>query len=312
MNSFLKKSLLFSLPILLVAISFELLLRRIPNDYQYKKDYLDKNSKSIQTLFLGSSHSYFGINPEFTQSKSFNASYMSQSYKYDLKILKKYDGKWDSLKCIAIPVSYFSLFWNLETGIESWRTKNYMIYYGFNCSANVKDYSEFLSNTFKVNFLKLYSFYWVKQNTINCTDLGFGLDYNSKYKKELIKSAAERAKVHTAKDFEFFNQNKEYLTQIVQFAKARNIKIVLYTPPAYSTYVEKLDKKQLDYTIQTAEELQKNYKNVTYLNFMTDKRFQENDFYDVDHLNEIGAKKLTLLVDSCQLPVDRNKLSKVN
>lgn len=293
------------MPILLIAISFEVLLRRIPNDYQYKKDYLDKNSSSVQTLFLGSSHSYFGINPIYTHSKSFNASYMSQSYKYDLKILKKYDGKWNELKCIALPVSYFSLFWNLETGIESWRTKNYMIYYGFNSSGNIKDYSEFLSNTFKTNFLKLYSFYWVKQNTINCTDLGFGLDYNSKYKKDLKTGGAERAKIHTATDYKFFNPNKEYLTEIVEFAQARNIKIVLYTPPACANYIENLNSKQLEYTIETAEELQKKYNNVQYYNLMTDKNFKENDFYDVDHLNEIGAKKLTGIVDSYSLIVIR-------
>jgi hypothetical protein len=37
---------------------------------------------------------------------------------------------------------------------------------------------------------------------------------------------------------------------------------------------------------------------VKYLNLLTDKAFDEKDFYDADHLNEIGAKKFTLKIDS--------------
>ena len=35
-----------------------------------------------------------------------------------------------------------------------------------------------------------------------------------------------------------------------------------------------------------------------YYNFLTDKSFIAEDYYDADHLNEIGAKKLTLKIDS--------------
>ena len=69
-------------------ISFELLLRNIPNDYSFKKNYLNTKSNSIEVLFLGSSHIYYGINPEYISRNSFNGSHISQSLNFDLEILE--------------------------------------------------------------------------------------------------------------------------------------------------------------------------------------------------------------------------------
>ncbi len=68
------------------------------------------HSKSVEILCLGSSHAYFGINPDFISPPCFNAAHPSQSLKYDFEIVKKYQDKWESLKVIVIPVDYFSLF----------------------------------------------------------------------------------------------------------------------------------------------------------------------------------------------------------
>ena len=109
----------------------EVVLRNIPNDYIYKKKYLDVYSNEIETLVLGSSHSFYGVNPAFFFKNTFNASHISQSFDYDLEILEKYDGYLGELKTVVIPISYFSLFHKLESGSESWRIKNYIIYYLF-------------------------------------------------------------------------------------------------------------------------------------------------------------------------------------
>ena len=131
MNKFIQKSLLFCAPVLIFMLIMELLLRNIPNDYSYKKNYLDQHSNEIETLFLGSSHAYYAINPEFIHSTSFNAAYFSQSLDYDIEILKKYYKQSIKLKYIVVPIDYLSLYNRLETGVESWRIKNYIIYYYF-------------------------------------------------------------------------------------------------------------------------------------------------------------------------------------
>jgi hypothetical protein len=45
--------------------------------------------------------------------------------------------------------------------------------------------------------------------------------------------------------------------------------------------------------------------NVRYLDLHNDKRFGKNDFFDADHLDEIGAKKLTLILNDT-LKMQRN------
>jgi hypothetical protein len=299
---FIKKASLYALIMLVFILVFEGFLRHIPNDYTYKKIFLDQHSNTIETLFLGNSHAYFDLNPAYFSDNCFNAAYVSQSLNYDVEILEKYDGKWNKLQSIVIPISYFTLFSTLETSIESWRVKNYMIYYGFNSSYKIKNYSEFLSNDNQINLLKLYAYYWSKQNTISCSKLGFGLDYNSKSQINLEESGLEASKRHTIAHFNDFEENKNYLLRLIQFTKTRHIKVYLFTPPAYFTYRNSLNKTQLNKTVETVESIQKENNHVVYVNYLTDSTFVKTDFYDADHLNEIGAKKMTLMIRDLVAP----------
>ena len=73
MRKFSIKTLLFVVPILLLAVIIEIFLRLIPNDYLHKKKYLDAHSCDIETLILGSSHSFYGIDPNYFSNNTFNA-----------------------------------------------------------------------------------------------------------------------------------------------------------------------------------------------------------------------------------------------
>ncbi|HMJ46367.1 MAG TPA: hypothetical protein VK498_03515 [Ferruginibacter sp.] len=298
MKRFLKGIAIFLLPLLIFCIFSEILLRRIPNDYKYKKKYLDINSRYISTLFLGSSHAFFSINPDFIKSNSFNVAYVSQSLDYDLEILNKYHDKWDSLTCIVIPVDYFSLFTKLETSVEAWRIKNYTLYYGININNNISYYSEILSNNLKVNSKRLYNYYFRHHPDISCSMLGWGTDYNSKSKKDLESTGVSAARRHTAADDKEFRDNLEILQKIIDFAHEKNINVLLFTSPAYKSYVHNLDSTQLKQTISAVSLLTLNNNNTEYHNFLNDPSFNESDFYDADHLNVLGAKKFTLKIDS--------------
>lgn len=306
MKKFIKYLLLFTLPIFVFGVSTEFLLRKIPNDYLFKKEFLDKNSDSIEVLFLGSSHAFYGINPANFSSNSFNASHISQSLDYDFEILKKYNNHWSKLKCIAIPISYFSLFGRLETGIESWRVKNYTIYYGMTTSDKFIDYSEALSNKLTVNLRRIGSYYIKGNSSISCSNLGWGLSYNSKNKSDLNITGKTAAKRHSKKDDKYFMGNVNVLKSIIEFAKNKGVKVFFYTPPAYHTYTENLDSIQLNQTINTLINISSKYDNVTYHNFLLDSSFSEIDFFDADHLDEIGAKKFTNKLDTL---INQNKQS---
>jgi hypothetical protein len=297
MKKFTRETLIFLLPLIISVFLMEFLLREIPNDYQFKKKYLDNNSDKTEILFLGNSHAFYGLNPIYFKQSCFNASYITQSFDLDLEILKKYEQKWSELKVIVIPVSYFSFIESLQTSSESWRIKNYIIYYGIKASKVLKYYSEVLSNNLSINLKRISSYYIKKKSAITCSDLGWGISYSSKNPQDLVETGKEAAARHTIKDYKDFKENVSDLESIIEFGQRHNVKIVLFTPPAFETYVRNLNKEQLEKTIQAAEDISQKYDNCIYYNFLENKSFSESDFYDADHVNEIGAEKLTNLIE---------------
>jgi len=293
MRKFLKYITIFLFPIILTGIFFEVLIRRIPNDYEYKKSYLDHHAKDVNILFLGSSHVYYGIDPKYIKS-SFNAGYISQSFDYDLEILRKYANKWTHLKYIVIPVDYFSFYGRLENSPEAWRAKNYRIYYDINTDHKLFNGTEMLSNKLDVNLAHLYSYYLKGENDISCSNLGWGSSYKAINHKDLIKSGETAAARHTAKDNLQYSTNLRLLDEIIAFAEQKHINILLFTSPAYKSYVSHLSKNQLNTTLSTIQKLNGAHRAIKYYNLLQDSAFHAQDFYDGDHLNEIGAKKLSL------------------
>lgn len=284
-------------PIILTVLGLEFLLRNIPNDYSFKNGYLTKNSDRIQTLFLGSSHAFYDINPEYMHTISFNAAHVSQTLDLDFEILMKYKKHFSKLKNIVIPVSYFSLFEQLGKTDEYWRLKNYSVYYNIHTTNKIADYSELLSYSLKINLSRIDSYYFQGHSEISCSNLGFGLKHNSKNNRDLISSGPATAQRHTYRDLSLYNENLKILSSIIEFARKRNIQVFVFTPPAFHTYVKNLDTNQLNKTLSAMNELQKKHNNCFYFNMLSDSVFTAKDFYDSDHLNEIGAEKFTIRMD---------------
>jgi hypothetical protein len=296
MRQFLKSTFLFLLPILVLGISAEFLLRHIPNDYELKSNYLKLHTSEIAVLFLGSSHAFYGINPANVKEKSFNAAYVSQSLDLDDDILEKYDANWKSLKFIVVPISYFSLYSSLKHNDESWRLKNYEIYYGIKATDDLFSHFEIFSR-FEQNVDKLYLYYIKKNSLLSSSYLGWGEHKSVMGKAEFLNSGTIAAKRHTGINEEYFTKNKAILERIISFANQRNIQVLFYTPPAYKTYFEHLDAKQLNQTTHLMVDLAAHRNNVTYVNLLKDNSFDISDFHDADHLNRFGAKKLSVMLD---------------
>lgn len=289
MRKFTIKTVFFLLPILVVAVSMEIFLRNIPNDYLYKKKYLDRHSNEIETLIFGSSHSFYGLNPDFFSSRTFNVAHISQSLNYDYEILKKYQDNLSGLKTVILTISYFTLYGKLENGNESWRVKNYVIYYGMNVANSFADYFEVFSNHPKVNLKRLGSYYIEDNQSISCSKLGWGTSYKSEKAKNLVETGKTAAKrhtrdgIHSKKYQDIFNDNKLYLSSIMDWCQKRNIKVLLITPPAFETYRQNINMEQYNITTETANGIASQYDNCAYINLFEDTNFTAKDFYDSDH-----------------------------
>lgn len=81
--------LLFCAPVIVILIIGEIMVRSLPNAIKYKENWLKQNGNKVQTLILGTSATYYGINPSMIDS-CFNAANASQGLEYDYYLLKRY------------------------------------------------------------------------------------------------------------------------------------------------------------------------------------------------------------------------------
>lgn len=306
MNRFLIRLCIFLLPGIAVASLAEHLLRNIPNDYTLKVKVYKEQGRDIETLILGSSHAYYGLNPVFFSSKAFNGAHPGQTLDLDAAIFRKFGPGLTKLKCVILSISDMSLFFKLANSAEDWRMKNYSIYYQVHETSRIKDYFEVLNLPFSINRHRLISYYIRNQNAVTSSPLGYGTDYTSANKRDLNETALTVLRVHKAKNTRYFTDEKKSLEEIIRVCSKRGIKVILFTPPAYHSYSDHIDSFQITTAANTAEAFQKDYKNVFYFNFLNDTSFVADDYYDADHLNEIGAKKLSLKVNSLINRINNN------
>ncbi len=84
---------------------------------------------------------------------------------------------------------------------------------------------------------------------------------------------------------------------MISLCKEKNIKVILLTTPTYKTYTDNLNPSQVKIIGEMGNKFSKENKNTIYLNLITSTKFNQSDFFNTDHLSEIGAKKLTLLLN---------------
>lgn len=289
---------LFVLPFSVYLTVKEVALRSVPNDYAYKNQWLTDHAKQVKILSLGSSHGYSCIQPAAFSQTAFNAAHVSQSLLFDKFILEKFVPQMDSLEYVILPISYFTIrHKGLENGQESWRVKNYTIYY--NCPY-FKYRPRFALECYICAPKRTINTLFYERNHRSCDSLGRGTKYFLETRAEDWESTGPVAmKRHTYKDYkqEDINKNITYIKDIIQTCEAKNIRVVLLTTPTYRSYYELLDEEQLDQMIECCTTLANEHSNTIYLNWLKHPDFDEQDFWDADHLNEFGAIKLTRLLD---------------
>lgn len=288
--------LLVFVPTAIIVGICEWSVRRIPNDYSYKNEWMTNNASSVQILNFGSSHGFYGIRPEYFSRPAFNLAFVSQSIKYDHFLFNKYAQLCDSLRFVILPVSYFSLRGELEGGGEDWRVRNYCIYMGCDYHKGELKYNVEILSKEKMQYV--FPSWFQKESFVSCDEYGWSTGYSKINRNNAWYEAGPvAAKRHTKEDTICVSDNVLRLKAIIQDCQRRNIHVILLTTPTYHTYYDVLEEGQLRQTTATCTLLEQQYSNVTYLNWLKNQHFTEDDFFDADHLNEYGAQKLTIMLD---------------
>jgi hypothetical protein len=318
MKLFLKRSGLFLLTVAVLLSALEFSLRMIPNHYSYKSNFLSNNASEIEILVLGHCHGLYGINPDYLTQKGFNAAHAAQSLKYDYFIFNKYKDELKNLKVLILPITYPSLFYQLEDSPESERIKYYSIYYDSDYHKDIK-YNFELYKKRPFTIIETFYNYFRGKSNMTISDSGFGLV--TKATTECCpRTGPVLAERHTNLDLKTLEENTEILNNLATECERRGIKVILLTTPALKYYRDKLDKKQLSLMTKTINETLKLHPNVEYYNFIDDPRFKcdnplfgSEDFKNADILNAHGAEKFTKIIDNLinkPNSVDDNKESK--
>lgn len=86
------------------------------------------------------------------------------------------------------------------------------------------------------------------------------------------------------------------LEQIIKLCKEKEIRLVLITTPCWHSYYDNLSDNQLNKMYSIIHELQQKY-DLPYFNYLKDKRFTEEDFFNGSHLSDVGEKKFTIILN---------------
>lgn len=303
MSKFLYKFLYFLIiPLAFLFITLELILHINPNTFNKKAEFLKNNKKDIQVLFLGSSHTQDGINPIYMTLKSSNLGYGSQDYEIDLNLLNNYINELPNLKYIIEEVDFIDFY--KERNPDYFRYPWYEKYYGIELGSypKYKKWSLYLSNPdFFNNYFKNYLFveenindYGYNDIEVNGEFLKYGYNENTINQNKKILLPNLQILNETTK--KLFKINMERLNSIKELAIKNDIIFIQMTYPMHQTYYNTIETYET-YNVWRSYINGKKTGESELWDFERNSMFLTTDFANSSHLNNIGAKKLTKMVN---------------
>lgn len=229
-----------------------------------------------------------------------NAAQVSQSLDMDYAILEENIEKMDSLHYIVLAVSYPTLFFTLEHSLERWRLPYYR-YYGIDTGFERSDKPILFQDAMRNNIKRIKDYYITKDDPARrMTRQGLIALDSIQSGDALMVKAIEVSDRHTVRHLNrpLLEKNIGYLMKIVDLAQNKKIKVVMVTLPFHTYYRERLYKKQVDIIDAVMTDLSDST-NVFYYD-MNDLGAYDRlkYFYDGNHLSSIGARRVSLQLDS--------------
>ncbi len=305
MKRFLKQILLFIIPLAVIGIGIEIMLRNVPNPYTYKRTLLEKNLDGIKHLCIGSSVVNNGFDPAFFADSTFNFAFGGQWLRYNTLLLERYIGKMPNLENIILGICYRTMWedeYNPVTGErEDDMITYYNLYLDIDHETTWKHHSELIT-TGHLAFKKFTKYYLAQKNTVTCDSLGLdrakdGMKSDEKKYGELTKMVDKHSKCHYNKADEVYRQNIEQLKKMADLCLLHNINLHIVIPPSLAEYCQLADKEQTRLMYSALEEINSPDDNIFIYDYFTDNRFTSDDFYDGNHLrSSSGAAKFTKIL----------------
>ncbi len=258
---------------------------------------LGNQINDVEIANVGSSHgAYDFIYDDLTNEgfSCFNFGNVSQTYAYDLALLKEYGEYLDDGCVLFIPVSYFSF--NNETVNETEAQALSVKYYHCLSPENIPDYDLFTDIvTARLPILSagedLVKLLPGKLTVFAQEENADSPEMDEAFVAEFADRAAARFDRHFSnKENLFLPEREAQLRELVGYCKERGMTPVLITTPFSAYYNNPVPEEFLDQFYGRIRQIVSDT-GVNYYDYSHDDRFTENLtlFSDSDHLNDEGA-----------------------
>lgn len=293
MRRFLVKLAIFLTPLLLMLFLIEYRLRRIPNYDIVKRNYLERSINDVEVFVLGSSHAYCAINPRLLGSHAFSIAYYNQDTYYDTRIMLKYLPRAGKAKLVIVPISYFTFERMLEYNVADWRISYYYRFWDIPYETRKFRFEDY-------SLIALYGFeqtrvFLLKGFEEKVDETGGYAALQKQNTRAILNPRPTLDLQHRYMQTKFIPRNVQYLSEMFDALKARDIKAVIVTTPCFHTYYENMKPETYQRMQDEIQALCQKYQ-LEYYNYLKDPRFPMDDFYDSDHLNARGAEKFSQIL----------------
>lgn len=294
MRRFEKITLLFVLPLLVLVVAGETLIRVTPNIYSYKHSWMEKHGSEVTTLVLGSSHNLAAMCPSDLGDSVFNLAIGAQRPEYDLMLLEQFAPQCPHLRTVITNLdvnNYFSR--DYEDTYRYYFATYYTLFMGSKKHHFPSLYHLMMSHPRYASTLAMKcALYKLRgKSMIECDSLGWSTD-SVRPPRGLAMTDQQRDPVSESDVM----KNRERMERMIDYCNAHGLRLVVVTTPMWHTYRDAIDPElKLQFNAEMQRLRQHGLKE--YRDYSDDLRFQANDFYDSHHLWIVnGSHKFTKIL----------------
>jgi hypothetical protein len=293
---FLLRGALFAAPLLAAALWLEAGLRTMPNSYAVKQAGMEACAGRIEALILGPSEAAQGLDPARLGLPAYNLANVGQDADYDARLYHAWSGRLPKLRFILEGLSYPSLQTRLSRGDEAWRAFFYRRWMGLGHQDPTLDWSaQNFSALLLIEPVPALQAAWRGFTPSGPLPDALGFQANPVTPDEdtdlRINSytARKRAATHQGAMFpEVQALDEAALRAMAVEARQHGVRVLWVSPPVSRAYAGALDPVRRKALRERAAALAKDC-GVVWRDDADDPRFNDDDFFDVDHLNSRGA-----------------------
>lgn len=287
-------------------------------DYNFLKAELRRClTEKFETLIVGNSYSLCGIENELLNTKSFNLSMHSQDLYYSYKLAKECIENNKNIKKCIIGVGHYTLYNDLSKCKGEYQTNIMKNVYvpllkdkhnscnadtSINLHLNNLLYDSLIEKIFDLDELesficceihKLNPKYFATPEIRKKMSYLRGRRLSELSYNEKVSLCEQRISTHNnfIKYNETYREYTDILKEFLELLKNNNIEPILIYFPLTKIYLEKINQQMRETFYETINSLNYEY-NFSFIDFNKSNLFNENDFADLDHLNEYGCMKV--------------------